>query len=130
MSSKRVLSIGQCSADHGAITRTFRQYWGAEVVPADTADDALAELRSGTFDLVLVNRILDADATAGVELIRRLKATEGLADVPIMLVSNYEEAQREAVEAGALPGFGKAGLGQPDMIGRVGGLLDQRTMVR
>ncbi len=28
-----------------------------------------------------------------------------------MLVSNYADAQKEAVEAGALPGFGKADLG-------------------
>ena len=29
---------------------------------------------------------------------------------PIMLVSNYPEAQSEAVAAGAVPGFGKATL--------------------
>ena len=34
-----------------------------------------------------------------------------------MLVSNYEDHQRQAVEA-ALPGFGKAALGQADDIAR------------
>jgi hypothetical protein len=40
-----------------------------------------------------------------------------------MLVSNHEDAQREAVQAGALPGFGKASLGQPAMIARLKGGL-------
>jgi hypothetical protein len=30
--------------------------------------------------------------------------------VPVMLVSNYENAQAEAQAVGALPGFGKADL--------------------
>jgi len=34
----------------------------------------------------------------------------------VMLVSNYEDAQKEAVAAGALAGFGKASLGRPAMI--------------
>ncbi len=40
-----------------------------------------------------------------------------------MLVSNHEDAQAEAVAAGALPGFGKASLGQPGMIERVAAAL-------
>ena len=41
----------------------------------------------------------------------------------MMLVSNYEDAQNEAVAAGALPGFGKASLGQPHMLARLRPLL-------
>src|SRR5207249_4588136 len=101
--AKRILSIGQCMADHGAITRAVRQHVGAEVVPADSADEALELVRQGAFDLVLVNRVLDGDGSSGVGVIRRLKADEGLRRVPVMLVSNYDDAQREAAEAGALP---------------------------
>jgi hypothetical protein len=36
-----------------------------------------------------------------------------------MLVSNYEDAQAQAVQAGATTGFGKAALGQPHMLARV-----------
>ena len=35
------------------------------------------------------------------------------ADVKMMLVSNYPDAQAAAVEAGALPGFGKRDIGSP-----------------
>src|SRR5437762_11331615 len=112
MSMQRVLSIGQCGADHAGIAMAIRRHFEAEVVPARTADEALAELRQGTFALVLVNRTLDADGSSGIDVVSRLKNEEGL-EVPVMLVSNYEDSQREAVEAGAVPGFGKAALGQP-----------------
>lgn len=119
MSKKRVLSAGQCFADHSSISRVLRGSFGAEVVGTDTARQALELLREGSFALVLVNRVFDADGSAGVDLIRALKADEELRSVPVLLVSNYEDAQAEAVRAGAEPGFGKAALGQPYMLARV-----------
>ncbi len=119
MASKRVLSVGQCGADHGSISRTLQRAFGAEVVAAHSAAGALAALRRESFALVLVNRILDADGSSGLELIRRVRADEALKGVPVMLVSNYEDAQAEAVAAGAAPGFGKAALGQPHALARL-----------
>ncbi len=119
MSAKRVLSVGQCGADHGGIARTLRQAFGAEVVPAEGADPAVKELRQKDYALVLVNRVFDADGGSGVDLIRRLKSEAALASVPVMLVSNYDDAQKEAEAAGALPGFGKASLGRPQMLERL-----------
>ena len=119
MAGKRVLSVGQCGADHGGITRTLRQAFGAEVVAAHSAADVLQQLQYGAYALVLVNRVLDADGSAGVDVVRAIKADEALRRVPVMLVSNYADAQEEAVSAGAEPGFGKAELGRPEMIERV-----------
>lgn len=119
MPSKRVLSVGQCAADHAAISRTLEGLFQAEVESVDRTPEALDRLRRETFDLVLVNRVLDADGSAGLELIREVKADEALRKVPIMLVSNYEDAQREAAAAGAAPGFGKAALGQPATTARL-----------
>jgi CheY-like chemotaxis protein len=119
MSAKRVLSVGQCWADHGSISRTLKEEFGAEVVPAEGADAALEELRQGDFALVLVNRVFDADGGPGMDLIRRLKSDPERGSVPVMLVSNYDDAQEEAEAAGALPGFGKAALGRPHMLERV-----------
>jgi two-component system chemotaxis response regulator CheY len=121
--SKRILSIGQCFADHGAISRMFQGHFGAEVTPADSASEALALLRRERFDLVLVNRILDADGSSGLDIIRDVKADAALQAVPVMLVSNYDDAQRQAVAAGAAPGFGKAALSQPQTLARLRNLL-------
>ena len=111
--SNRVLSVGQCGPDHGAISRFLRKCFSAEVEPAETPDQALGLIRShpGRYTLVLVNRVCDLDGELGIDLIRALKADAELASLPIMLVSNLPEAQAEAQAAGALPGFGKSELG-------------------
>src|SRR5579884_1467384 len=100
MSTRRVLSVGQCMADHGGISRTLQRAFQAEVVPASTPDEALQKLRQGSFALVLVNRVFDYDGSEGLDLIRAIKADDTLRQVPVMLVSNYEDAQEEAVQAG------------------------------
>jgi CheY-like chemotaxis protein len=107
---KRVLDVGQCSLDHGAIRRLLEREFGADVTRADGPDDALAQLRSHSFDLVLVNRKLDADDGDGIDVLRAIHADTALAAVPVMLVTNYPKHQAAAVAAGAAPGFGKAEL--------------------
>ena len=110
---KHVLDVGQCGADHGAIRHLIAGQFDADVTAADDPQDALAQLRAGSFDLVLVNRKLDADGSDGLELIRRIKADAPLASVPVMLVTNYAEYQEQAIAAGAETGFGKAQLDAP-----------------
>jgi CheY-like chemotaxis protein len=110
MASKRVLSVGQCGADHAAIAGLLREL-DAEVVPADSAEEALALLRGGEYDLVLANRVFDRGGS-GLDFITRLKDGD-FKDVPVMLVSNYEDAQQQATARGALLGFGKAALDEP-----------------
>jgi two-component system chemotaxis response regulator CheY len=116
---RRVLSIGQCGYDHGSIARQFRGDLGAEVVAASTFREALSALRGSRFDLVLVNRVTDADGSLGLELIRTLKADPALADLPVMLVSNYTDAQKDAESLGALPGFGKSDIGSMEVKARL-----------
>ncbi len=110
MAKPRVLDVGQCSFDHSSITRHLANAYGAEVARAHSADEAVKAVRAGGFDLVLVNRQLDRDGSPGVDVIRALKGDPALAGVPVMLVSNFPEAQAEARALGALPGFGKADL--------------------
>lgn len=113
MTAPRVLSVGQCSFDHGRIARFLRDSFGIHAESADTADEALEALRAAPCGLALINRILDGDGSPGLDLIRSIKADPALSDVPTMLVSNYPEAQAQAVALGALPGFGKAEIGKP-----------------
>jgi two-component system chemotaxis response regulator CheY len=127
MARPRVLSVGQCGFDHASIARQLRKAHDAEVIAAETADEALESLRAGPFDLVLVNRILDGDGSTGLDLIRTLKADPELAPVPVMLVSNFPDAQDEAVGLGALPGFGKSQLRDPEIEERLASALSDRT---
>jgi CheY-like chemotaxis protein len=108
--AKRVLDIGNCSMDHGAIRGMLEKQFGADVVQCHGPDDSLEALRHGQFDLVLVNRKLDQDYSDGLDIIHALKADPQLASIPVMLITNYPEYQEQAVAAGALPGFGKKEL--------------------
>jgi CheY-like chemotaxis protein len=122
--TKRVLDVGQCSPDHASIRRLVEGRFGAEVVQAHGPEDALAELRSGEFHLVLINRKLDRDYTEGIEILHAIKADAELADVPVMLITNYEEHHAIAVEAGGQHGFGKAELEHPATHERLAAILE------
>ena len=109
-SAKSVLSLGQCAADNFALNQFLVTGFDVQVTEADTAAEALERLRATPVDLVLVNRIFDVDGDSGLDFISRLKAEQEMATIPVMLVSNHAEAQKQAVTRGALPGFGKAQL--------------------
>ncbi len=111
---KRVLNVGQCGMDHASIRHVIEGQFDAEVVAAHDATSALDQLRSAAYDLVLVNRVLDADGSDGVEIIEQMKAEPALSAIPVMLITNYLEHQERAVEAGAEPGFGKLQLDSPE----------------
>ena len=59
-----------------------------------------------------IAKALAADGASGVELIHTL-ITSGCA-TPLMLVSDHTDAQNIAVTHGAIRGFGKAVLQQPE----------------
>ena len=64
-------------------------------------------LQNQSVDFVLVNRKLDVDHTDGTILIEKMQKDSKLRQIPIMLISNYQESQEEAVGLGAVRGFGK-----------------------
>lgn len=119
---KRVLDVGQCGPDHTAI-RGLMETFGASVERVARPVDALDLLRRGSYDLVLVNRKIDLDYSDGTELIRAMQSDENLRTVPVMLVSNYAQAQSEAVKLGAVRGFGKTALGSADTRDRLAAYL-------
>jgi CheY-like chemotaxis protein len=123
---KRVLDVGNCQPDHAAIKRLMARFH-AEVDQAHGAEDALTALRSGGHDyaLVLVNRKLDRDYSDGIEVIRQIKADPQLAEVPVMLVTNYQEHQDAATAIGAYRGFGKLEFDAPATIERLTALLGE-----
>ena len=123
MTTRRVLDVGQCALDHTAISRLLNEHFDVEVHRADVADEVFELMRDQRFDLVLINRRLDADDSDGTAIIRRMKNNQAAANTPVMLVSNYPDAQAAAVELGAETGFGKAGLHQPAIVDRLAGIL-------
>jgi len=70
--TKRVLDVGNCVPDHGAIRAAITRDFDAEVRQAHGPDDTLAALHADHFDLVLVNRKLDQDYSDGLEIIKQI----------------------------------------------------------
>jgi DNA-binding NtrC family response regulator len=106
-----VLSVGQCGFDDSSLARLVRDQLGATLERASGADDARRKLAANKYDLVLLNRVFDGDGQSGVNFITEMNK-QGNAP-PMMLISNYDDAQQAAVAAGALPGFGKSALASP-----------------
>jgi CheY-like chemotaxis protein len=121
--SKRVLDVGNCGPDHAAIRSFLAGNFGCEVDRTHNAGETLRLLSERAYDLVLVNRKLDADYSDGIEVIRRIKSDPRTADVPVMLVTNYPEHQDAAVAIGAVRGFGKLEFNDPATRERVAGVL-------
>ncbi|MBL8018597.1 MAG: response regulator [Leptospirales bacterium] len=122
----RVLDVGQCRPDHSSIRYLFESL-GAQVEQSQLIPEALERVANEKFDLVLVNRKLDYDYSDGTELIRQMKENPVTRDTPVMLISNYEEAQQEAVGLGAEPGFGKLELSDPGVRNRLKQFLTRRA---
>ncbi len=108
--AKQILNVGQCQADHNSIRQFVQAEFGAEAEYCADISAAMKRLCEQRFDLVLVNRIIDATLDEGSELIQQMKESEFLREVPVMMVSNFDSAQMAAADLGAGPGFGKAHL--------------------
>lgn len=90
-------------------------------------DDALKALRGGSFRLVFVNRLIFEDQTEGISLIEAMKRDPELSKIPVMLISNFDSAQTQAVALGAEPGFGKASVAKQRTIENLARFLPPRV---
>lgn len=99
--------VGHCRPDIFALTAAVRGYFPNAEVKTINDHSQMAE----PSDLHLVNRILDGrfPTESGIELIRDLPEESP----PSILLTNFPEHAQAAIEAGALPGFGKADARTP-----------------
>lgn len=125
--ARRVAMVGQCGIDGPMLASEMEAVLGSVEVVNCNDPGALKTVCDQGVDLLLFNRELSfgfADRS-GIETIRKLKAERP--DLRVMLVSDYPEAQAAAVEAGALPGFGKADVGSPKVGEALGRALNPGT---
>lgn len=116
MPGARLLDVGNCDFDHGLLRALLEANFDVRIDRVMFVSEAVETLVRTRFDLVLVNRRIFADDSDGGALIRLMKADPELSGIPVMLVSNFPEAQERAVADGARRGFGKAALDDPRTI--------------
>ncbi len=117
--TKRVLSVGQCLPDASALSRFLSMHFEVHIEEADVEHDTLQKLKVTSYDLVMINRKLDADYSDGIELIQKIKNSTDLKPCALMLVSNYPEYQEQAVGVGAAYGIGKNEYRDPETVARL-----------
>ena len=123
-----VISVGQCGYDNSRIRSLIRSIDSTvEIKETDSHQETMEVLASlGEAALVLVNRVFDMDGASGMGFISQLKSKESqFAGIPVMLVSNYEKSQAEAIANGAIPGFGKSELQSVETRQKIESVLNQ-----
>ncbi len=120
----RILDVGNCDPDHAGIRRLL-SHFDAIIDRVMFVDEAINQLADTHYDLILVNRLIFADSSDALPLIERMKADDKTRDIPVMMVSNFDDAQSRAVAAGALRGFGKSALTDPATIDLLKPLLTE-----
>ena len=109
----KVLDVGNCDLDHGNISSLLQDHFQAVVHRAHGLQDAFAALRGERFDLVTINRLMDRDGAEGLEIVKSIKGDPALAETQVMMITNFDEHQQRAQQAGAVRGFGKSRLQDP-----------------
>jgi hypothetical protein len=110
--SKRILLVGHCGVDGPRLKSEISQFLSDADVERINSDADLRRACDRGADLLLINREpLGFEPRSGTQLVRDL--CERFPGQKLILVSDLEEAQQEAAEAGALPGFGKSDIGSP-----------------
>jgi len=121
--TKKVLDVGNCGPDFGAISRFLTTNFDCQVDQAHGLEDTQAKLRAGDYALVLINRKLDQDYSDGIEILKQLKSDDDLKSVPVMLITNLPEHQEAATAAGAERGFGKLEFEKAETVERLTTIL-------
>ena len=114
-----VMLVGHCGPDAIMLKTVVQRALPEASVELVNDQESLDAALAGDV-VLLVNRELDGAfhvGTGGIDLIRQLAQSDS--PPPMLLVSNFEEAQSEARAAGAMPGFGKSDLYHDDTTQRL-----------
>lgn len=112
--TQRVLSVGNCAYDQSNLQRVLKQHFRVEIDSADDAVSARKMINENDYNIVLINRVFDSNNESGIEFIKQLKKNES--EIPVMLISNFDEYQQQAMAEGAVQGFGKSSIGRPEFV--------------
>ncbi len=110
--------VGHCFPDRFMLKSAVRRAVPDASIETVNDTNSLAKVLDSSH-VLLVNRVLDGrfDTDSGIELIRQVTGDD--AGPIAMLVSNFDDAQREAEEAGARPGFGKSNVYEAEATDRL-----------
>jgi len=106
---EKIVLVGHCTPDNYMLKSTVARHTpdvDIQIVNDQSKLDEHADAKA----LLLVNRVLDGsfDAQDGIDLIKKHTGKDNAPTA--LLISNYDEYQEKAKQAGAVEGFGKSEL--------------------
>lgn len=98
---------------------------GLEVITAASGQEGLNQVKTQKPDLVLLDQIMPD--MLGNAVLTTLKQDPETANIPVMLISNYNESQmmKEAIEMGAIDYILKYQIETKDLVDKVKGILNE-----
>jgi DNA-binding response OmpR family regulator len=99
---------------------------GYSVMPCATGEEALQATAANQFDLIIVDLVLPG--ANGLELIERLRRSEGTEDTPILVLTAYsfEENRNRSQELG-VAAFVRKPFSLRDLVGEIESILNAET---
>ena len=100
---KKVLIVGPCYADAQSLKKSLESQFSVSTLEVTKAEEGKNILRQRKIDLILVSRILAGDKSSGLGFLNYVKKSNP--KIPIILLTRFPEAQKEALEKGAVAAF-------------------------
>jgi two-component SAPR family response regulator len=100
---KKMLIIGLCYADAQSLKKVLEKNFQANTMDVTRSEEAKNILRQRKIDLIMVSRVLVGDKSSGIEFLAYVKKNHP--EIPIIILTRFPEAQKEALEKGAVGAF-------------------------
>lgn len=124
---KSTILIVDNDSTNRAMVSEFLKTADFTILLAEDAETALEKAQQARPDLILLD--ISMPEMDGVEICRRLKTTEGINDIPVILMLNLADTEQKArgLEAGAADCITKP-FQQPELLARAGAHLRIRKL--
>jgi len=124
MTPRRVLVV-EDNPKNLKLVRDVLDHCGYDVVAAGTGEDGVRLATETAPDLILMD--LQLPGIDGAEALRRIRATEPGANVPVLAVTAFAmDADRHRAPDSGFDGYLQKPLSMRDLVRQVGDILDSR----
>ncbi len=122
--AKKILLVDD-EADTATVFETVLKQAGYEVVWANNASDALSTVKTGPFDLILMDQMMPD--MSGNDALQSLKADPVLSKIPVAMLTNFSHDQlvTEALGRGAVDYILKYQISHEDLVKKVKEILGE-----
>ena len=122
--AKKILLVDD-EADTAAVFETVLKQGGFEVTIANNGTSALSAVKTGSFDLVLMDQMMPD--MSGTEALKSIKDDPATTNIPVAMLTNFshDELVKESLNKGAVDYILKYQISHEDLLKKVKGILGE-----